>query len=101
MRPPKERSPWRWLLLIPAQLVIAALTVWAGVELDSAIFSKAAADGAVGHGVPIFSALLPLIALVVTVIVALVALIGLTVGLVRRARRKREDPPAAAPPREM
>ena len=100
MRPQKERSPWRWLLLIPAQLVIAALMVWAGLALDSAIFSGAGSGEVHGHGVPIFSALLPLIAGIVTVIVVLVALIGLIVGLVRRARRRRENLSAPEPPEE-
>ena len=77
MTPKKERSPWLWLLLIPVQLVILVLSFLGGASLDLAIFSGGGET--VGHGVPIFSVLFPLIALVVTVIVILVAIVGLIV----------------------
>ncbi len=97
MKQKRERSPWRWLLLIPIQLVIGALTYYAGVRLDLAIFSGGEGQG---HGMPIFSILFLIIVAVVTVIVIIVAIVGLIVSLVRRSRRRREEaarPAAAAP----
>jgi len=85
-KPKKERSPWLWLLLIPAQLAIAAASLPVGAALDAAIFSGGEGQG---HGMPVFSVLLPAAALVVTAAAAVVALTGLTVSLVRRARRRR------------
>lgn len=97
MKQKRERSPWLWLLLIPIQLVLGALTYFAGISLDLAIFSGGEGQG---NGMPIFSVLLLIIAAVVTVIVVIVAIVGLIVSLVRRNRRRREaavQPVAGAP----
>ena len=95
MEPRKERSPWLWLLLIPAQLVILVLSLLGGASLDAAIFSGGSGQG---HGVPIFSVLLPLLAGLCTVIAVIVALVGLIVGLVRRSRRRRAAMQPPQPP---
>lgn len=87
MKPKKERSPWLWLIPIPIQLVILALTFFGGIAIDAAIFSHGS-GGAQGHGMPMFTIILPMIALGVTVIVVLVCVIGLIVSLVRRSRRR-------------
>lgn len=88
MVPKKERSPWLWLIPIPIQLVILALTFFGGIAIDAAIFSHGSGE-AQGHGMPIFTIILPMIALVCTGIVVLVCVIGLIVSLVRRGRRRR------------
>ena len=93
MKPKKERSPWLWLLLIPIQLVIAAALFAAGAALDAAIFSGGEGQG---HGMPIFSVILPLLAVAVTAVVVIVAVTGLIVGLVRRSRRRRAQTEAEA-----
>ena len=86
MKPKKERSPWLWLLLIPIQLVVAVLLFIAGALLDAGLFSGAEGQG---HGMPVFSLLLTILAAAGTVIAILVALIGLTVSLIRRSKRRR------------
>lgn len=88
MKPKKERSPWLWLIPIPIQLVILALTFFGGMAIDAAIFSHGSGE-AQGHGMPIFTIILPMIALGFTVIVVLVCVIGLIVSLVRRSRRRK------------
>ena len=88
MKPKKERSPWRWLLLIPIQLAITVVLFIAGGAIDLAIFSGGEGHG---HGVPIFSVLLPILALAVTAIVIVVALTGLIVGLARRGKRRKRE----------
>ena len=97
MKPKKERSPWRWLLLIPIQLVITALLFVLGAVIDAAIFSKAEGQG---HGMPVFSMLLPLLGLIVTAVVVVVALTGLIVGLVRRGKGRKMSEQEEASERE-
>ena len=95
MKPRKERSPWLWLLMIPAQLVILLLSVYGGAALDAAIFAHG--GDAQGHGIPIFSVLLPLVAGAVTVAVIIAAVALLIVGLARRSRRRKREGQAPAP----
>ena len=99
MKPKKERSPWLWLIPIPIQLVILALTFFGGIAIDAAIFSHGSGE-AQGHGMPIFTIILPMIALAVTGIVVLVCVIGLIVSLVRRSCRRQsaEQLPPQYPP---
>lgn len=87
MEPRRERSPWLWLLMIPAQLVILLLSVYGGAALDAAIFAHA--GDVQGHGIPIFSVLLPLVAGAITVGVIIASVVLLIVGLVRRSRRRK------------
>ena len=82
----REKSPLRWLLLIPLQLLVAKLLVWAGVQLDTLIFSGS--EG-MGHGIPIFSALFLLLAAVGTLL-AVVAAAVLTVRSLLRRRNSQE-----------
>ena len=86
MKQKKERSPWLWLLLIPAQLILLALSFLGGALLDLAIFSNSGQGQ--GHGAPIFTVILPLIVGVCTVAAVVVSLVGLTVGPVRRKKRR-------------
>ena len=84
----KRRSPFRWLLLIPAQLAVGAAFAAFGMWLDSRMFSAAAEAGAQGHGAPAFSLIFVIIALAVTAIVIVLAVILVIVGLARRRRRE-------------
>ena len=79
-------SPWRWLLLIPAQIVLGTLFVLLGTRLDLGLFSNPEAQG---HGMPVFSALFLLIAAAVTLAVIILSLV-LTVRGLRRRKRSEE-----------
>ena len=84
----KKKSPglaFLWLLLIPAQLIIDAILFFLGVSMDSIIFSG---NGDVqGHGIPIFSVILPLIAIGITIFVIILSIVLVAVRYSRIKRR--------------
>ena len=86
-RPIKKKSPglaFLWLLLIPAQLIIDVILFFLGVSMDSIIFSG---NGNVtGHGIPIFSIIMPLIAIGITFFVIILSIV---LTAVRYSRIKR------------
>ena len=96
--PRTERSPWRWLIPIPVQLVLGALTFIAGTRLDLWLFSGGEGQG---HGIPFFSVIFLIIPAAVTVIVVIVCIIGLIVSLIRSAKRRREPPQPTYPPQPV
>jgi len=75
-------KPLRWLLLIPAQLIFAALLMYIGTQADLLIFSHA---DAAGHGLPIFSAAALCLSLVSGAAVWIIA----PILCIRAFRRKR------------
>ena len=91
----KPKSPYRWLLAIPLQLVINALMVPLGFWVDTLLWERTAQSmieeqGYVeGHGIPIFSVLIPLIGVAVTLFV-IMASIFCTVILLLRARKNQQ-----------
>lgn len=71
----RRRSPARaflWLLMIPAQLLIDVLLIVLGASIDGRIFSSAEHQG---HGVPLFTTILPMLGIIMTVIVVIVSVI--------------------------
>ena len=83
----RKKSPARaflWLLMIPAQLVLDMLLIAAGAGIDSRIFGS---DEAVGHGMPIFTVLMPILAIVLTVIVVILSIV---LTIVRYSKLKKE-----------
>ncbi len=86
----RKKSPARaflWLLIIPAQLVIDMLLIALGAALDSRIFSSAEPQG---HGVPLFTAILPMLGIIMTVIVVIVSVILVIVryNAIRKSNEK-------------
>ena len=67
----RQKSPFLWLLLIPLQLLVAAVSVWGGIQLDMLVFSG---NEATGHGMPVFSALFFLAAAIGTMTVCAVSI---------------------------
>lgn len=91
----KPKSPYRWLLAIPLQLVINVLMVPLGFWADTLFWEKAAQSmmeeqGYVeGHGIPIFSVIIPLIGVAMTLFV-IMASIFCTVVLLDRAKKNQQ-----------
>ena len=92
----KGRSPALWLLMIPAQIVLGVLFSLLGIWIDSRIFS----GGGEGHGVPIFSVLVPIVAAILLLVVIVLSIILMAVGFSRRSRAQREQALAAAAARQ-
>ncbi len=72
----RKKSPAKaflWLLMIPAQLLIDVLLVVFGSSLDGMIFSGGPEDQ--GHGVPLFTAIMPIIGFIMTVVVIIAAVV--------------------------
>ena len=93
----KTKSPYRWLLAIPVQMLINVLLVPLGVWVDMRFWEAARVtaeeQGYIGHGIPVFTVLVPLAGAVVTVIVVVVSFICTIVSLVRLDRKQRQYNP--------
>ena len=77
----KPGSSYRWLLAIPILIVINISMAPLGFWMDTLIFKPN--DEYLGHGIPIFSVLMPLFGAVVTFCVIMTAIICTVVSLFR------------------
>ena len=87
----KKRHPIICLLEIPVEIFIYAIVVGLGVQLDQLIFSNQGAEGTVGHGFPIFTVIVFVVAslgLMVAIIVSIVNFIRYSIQ--KRQRKKRQ-----------
>ena len=93
----KAKSPYRWLLAIPIQLVINVLMVPLGVWIDMKFWEASARamieeQGYVeGHGIPIFTVLIPLIGAGVTIYVIVAAIICTVILLIKTRKNQQMD----------
>lgn len=96
-RKAKPKSPYRWLLAIPIQLVINVLMVPLGFWIDMKFWEASARamieeQGYVeGHGIPIFTVLIPLIGAGVTIYVIVAAIICTVILLIKSHRNQQMD----------
>lgn len=92
-----KKSPYRWLWAILIQVVINVLLVPLGIWVDIKFWDASAramieAQGYVnGHGIPVFTLLLPLFGFVVTVIVTVAAIICTTVSVIREKNDNKDN----------
>ena len=80
----KPGLPYKWLLAIPIQIVINVLMAPLGFWIDTLIFKPN--DEYLGHGIPIFSVLMPLFGAVVTLFVIMTAIICTVIPLLRAGK---------------
>lgn len=85
----KPGSSYRWLLAIPILIVINVSMAPLGFWMDTLIFKPN--DEYLGHGIPIFSVLIPLFGAVVTFCVIMTAIICLMASLFRAGKNQRSD----------
>ena len=85
----KTIKPFKWLLLIPIQIVIDALVMWGAVYLDSVIYSDAA--NMQGHPAPAFTLIAFMLFGLITLVVFAIAIIMFIVSCVRKASKKKDN----------
>ncbi len=88
----KKRHPIICLLEIPVEIFVYAIVVGLGVRLDQLIFSNQGAEGAMGHGFPIFTVIVFVVAslgLMVAIIVSIVNFIRYSIQ--KRQKKKRQE----------
>ena len=85
----KTIKPFKWLLLIPIQVLIDALVMWGAVYLDSLIYSDAA--NMQGHPAPAFTLIAFMLFGIITLVVFVIAIIMFIVSCVRKSSQKRNS----------
>ena len=85
----KTIKPFKWLLLIPIQIVIDALVMWGAAYLDSVIYADAA--NMQGHPAPAFTLIAFMLFGLITVVIFAVAIIMFLVSCVRKASQKKDS----------
>lgn len=90
----KRRSPFAWLLMIPAKVLFDVFFLMLGFALDVIyqdwVYKKREAEGIIegGHGFMFFIPLFLMIIIVTSVIILFVSVIGTCVKLYLRSREK-------------
>ena len=93
---PKKRSksPYRWLWMIPIQLIILVLSVPIGLRADMMFWQykyiTRPPDAELGHGLPVFTIIMPLLGVGMTIVVIILSIIITMIAVYRRWKRGRD-----------
>lgn len=95
--PPKKKgkSPYRWLWMIPIQLIIFVLTIPIGLIADMImwqhIYDTRPPDAEPGHGLPVLSILVPLLGAGLTILIIGLSIIITAIAVYRRWKRENDS----------
>lgn len=87
------RSPYRWLLLIPIQLLLNKVILIIGLYVDSKIMEPK--PGAQGHGAPFITFFAIAVAFWLTIIITIIAIRRMIVDIKKRKYEEYEEDPVA------
>lgn len=91
----KSKSPFRWLWMIPIQLILLVLSVPIGLRADTMmweyIYATRPPDAEPGHGLPVLSILVPLLGVGMTAVITVLSIIITAIAVYLRWKRNRDS----------
>ena len=87
----KSKSPYRWLWMIPIQLIILVLSIPIGLRADMMFWQykyiTRPPDAELGHGLPVFTIIVPLLGVGMTIVITVLSVIITVIAVYRRWKR--------------